>query len=139
MQSNLITPYLSLLANRSGSDLYFSTGARPKMMLDGRLRDIGNDIMDRSGMNETQASEFDLNGEVNFALSMEVLGRFRVNVFRQRGETSMVIRLIREVIPTLSEMGLPRCSARSSRRRQGRLRARSPYILAGMPFLPEMS
>jgi len=44
---------------------------------------------------------------------MEGVGRFRVNVFQQRGSLGMVFRLIPERIPTLDEMGFPRCSRRS--------------------------
>ncbi len=61
----------------------------------------------RSIMNDAQQKEFEANMELNMALSLEGVGRYRINLFRQRGETAMVIRYIKGKIPTLSTLNLP--------------------------------
>lgn len=60
-----------------------------------------------SVMNERQISEFGAKMEMNLSISVENLGRFRVNVFVQRGETGMVIRYIKNKILPLAVLGLP--------------------------------
>jgi twitching motility protein PilU len=58
-------------------------------------------------MSDDQISEFERTMECNLAISMAGLGRFRVNVFRQRGDASMVIRYIKGDIPSIEELNLP--------------------------------
>lgn len=107
--------YLRILVERDGSDLYLSTGAPPSIKCLGQLTPIAESGMpvDRirqiaySVMNEEQISEFESKPEMNLALSEENLGRFRVNIFKQRNEVSMVIRSIKTEIPNFSELGLP--------------------------------
>ena len=58
-------------------------------------------------MNERQRAAFIEQHEMNLSLAYPEIGRFRVNIFRQRGHTGMVIRQIKTVIPTIDELGLP--------------------------------
>jgi twitching motility protein PilU len=58
-------------------------------------------------MNDDQQKEFEETLEMNCAISAQGLGRFRVNVFRQRGEVSMVVRYIKSEIPSVEELKLP--------------------------------
>jgi twitching motility protein PilU len=58
-------------------------------------------------MNDEQIREFESTMECNLAISVGQLGRFRVNVFRQRGDTSLVIRYIKGEIPSIEELYLP--------------------------------
>src|SRR5690606_24176151 len=58
-------------------------------------------------MDEGQVTQFELDLELNMALSLADSGRFRVNVFKQRGEVGMVIRAIRSTIPSIEELQLP--------------------------------
>jgi twitching motility protein PilU len=58
-------------------------------------------------MSDEQVREFESTLECNLAISVAQLGRFRVNVFRQRGDTSMVIRYIKGQIPSIEELYLP--------------------------------
>lgn len=107
--------FLRILVERDGSDLYLSTGAPPSIKCLGQLTPITESAMpvDRVRqiaygiMNEEQVSEFETKPEMNLALSEENLGRFRVNIFKQRNEVSMVIRSIKTEIPNFSELGLP--------------------------------
>ncbi len=103
------------LAYENGSDLYLSTGAVPSIKFNGVLTPIqelamkpgettaiANDIMD----SEQQAT-FEKELEMNLALSLPKVGRFRVNIFRQRNEISIVARNIKLDIPTFEESKLP--------------------------------
>ena len=106
---------LRVLVERDGSDLYLSTGAPPSIKCLGELIALTNDAMPVDKvrqiaygiMNEEQINDFERKPEMNLAISEENLGRFRVNIFKQRNEVSMVIRAIKTEIPNFSELGLP--------------------------------
>jgi twitching motility protein PilU len=110
-----LDPYLRLMVKRNGSDLFFSTGACPHIKISGITAPIGETRMKPgevaklaySVMNDEQVREFESTLECNLAISVAQLGRFRVNVFRQRGDTSMVIRYIKGQIPSIEELYLP--------------------------------
>jgi twitching motility protein PilU len=110
-----LAPYLRLMVQRNGSDLYFSTGACPHVKIEGITAAIGEtplavgevNKLAYSVMSDEQVREFESTMECNLAISVAQLGRFRVNVFRQRGDTSMVIRYIRGKIPSIEELYLP--------------------------------
>ncbi|MBL7005416.1 MAG: PilT/PilU family type 4a pilus ATPase [Gammaproteobacteria bacterium] len=110
-----VTPYLKVLAEKGGSDLYFSTGAKPSAKFNGVLTSLGKDpappgwidTLAQEMMNDKQRVEFDSTHEMNLAMSVANMGRFRVNIFKQRNETSMVIRNIVAEIPNANDLGLP--------------------------------
>ena len=107
--------YLHILIDRDGSDLYLATGAPPSIKVmgemmpiaesplpSGRVKEIAYEIMD-----EGQIAEFENKPEMNLAISKKELGRFRVNIFKQRNEVSIVIRSIKTIIPSFTQLGLP--------------------------------
>jgi len=110
-----ITPYLKVLAEKDGSDLYLSTGALPSAKFNGVLTALSKKAAPMGWvkslameiMNEEQQKEFEHKPEMNLAISESGIGRFRVNIFKQRNEVSMVIRNIKAEIPNLDELGLP--------------------------------
>lgn len=110
-----ISPVLKFMLDKGGSDLFFSTGASIHMEIEGDTVPINNQIMAPgmikeiaySLMTPAQIQEFESTLECNFAISRNNIGRFRINVFRQRGEVGMVIRHIKTEIPTLESLGLP--------------------------------
>jgi twitching motility protein PilU len=110
-----INPVLKFMVDKDGSDLFFSTGAPIYINIEGDSIPVNKQIMKPgmvkeiaySLMNEKQIAQFEETLEMNFALGLHDLGRFRVNVFRQRGEVSMVIRHIKNVIPSIENLGLP--------------------------------
>ncbi len=110
-----VTPYLKILAEKGGSDLYFSTGAKPSAKFNGVLTALGKDpappgwvdSLAQEMMNDKQRDEFADVKEMNLAMSVPGMGRFRVNIFKQRNETSMVIRNIVAEIPNADDLGLP--------------------------------
>jgi twitching motility protein PilU len=110
-----ITPILKFMLDKGGSDLFFSTGAaihievegdtlpiNAQVMVPGMIKEIAYSIM-----SPAQVKEFEETLECNFAISKKDVGRFRVNVFRQRGEVGMVIRHIKTEIPSIETLGLP--------------------------------
>lgn len=106
---------LRLMAERSASDLFFSTGAPPHMKIEGVSTPMGQGALPPGAikeiayslMDEQQIREFEEEWELNFAISVEDIGRFRVNVFMQRGEVGMVMRHIKSDIPTIDDLKLP--------------------------------
>ena len=95
-----ITPYLNLMAEKIASDLYFTTGAFVSMKVDGATQHISKSELKPGTtkqlayevMSEQQIKEFELTKEMNLGLSVPGGGRYRVNIYYQRGEVSMVIR-----------------------------------------------
>jgi twitching motility protein PilU len=110
-----VAPYLKLLAEKDGSDVYLSTGAIPSAKFNGILKPLGKErcppgyvekLADEI-MNDKQRGEFSIKPEMNLALSVPGIGRFRVNIFKQRSEVAMVIRNIQTEIPQMDTLGLP--------------------------------
>lgn len=112
---NNITKWLNTVVDETASDLYLTADAPPSIRVHGRLIPLEEptlqhgdvDIIAHELMNEKQAKGFEDTSEMNFAHSENNIGRFRVNVFRQRNETAMVFRLIPAEIPTPESLGLP--------------------------------
>lgn len=107
--------YLMILAHKDGSDLYLSTGAVPSGKFHGTLKPLQKEMMTPGGvkeiaygvMNDEQIAEFERELEMNLAISESNIGRFRVNIFRQRNEIAMVVRNIKTVLPDINDIGLP--------------------------------
>jgi len=107
--------YLRILAKHDGSDLYLSTGAPPCAKFHGALKPIDRTPLAPgvikeiawSIMDEEQRAEFDQELEMNLAYSIRNVGRFRINIFRQRNEISIVARNIVTDIPNADDLGLP--------------------------------
>ncbi len=110
-----IDPYLKLMVEQSASDLFFTTGAPVCTKVEGVTRRVSRNVLEPgvvrkiaySIMDEQQVREFEMTKEMNLGISVAGAGRFRVNVYYQRGEVSMVIRFIKGDIPELEELGLP--------------------------------
>ncbi len=107
--------YLKILAAKDGSDLYLSTGAPPCAKFHGTLKPLEKEAMPAgkikdiawSIMDEEQQQQFEHDLEMNLAISIPQVGRFRVNIFRQRNEISIVARNIKMDIPLFDDLQLP--------------------------------
>lgn len=107
--------YLRTMVEQDASDLYMSCGAPMSAKIDGTLQPLEDGRLTPeqvkevaySIMNEEQIREFEHKPEMNLAISEEGIGRFRVNIFRQRNSISMVIRNIKTDIPDWKLLGLP--------------------------------
>jgi twitching motility protein PilU len=106
---------LKFMVSNDGSDLYLSTGAPPCAKFQGHLKPLAQDALVAGRvkeiaygiMTEEQIAEFEHRPEMNLAISRPGVGRFRVNVFRQRNEVAMVVRNIKTAIPDMRTLGLP--------------------------------
>ena len=107
--------YLKNFAEKDGSDLYLSTGApisakffgamepmSPEPLPIGKVQEIANSLMTKE-----QQVDFETRPEMNLAISEPGVGRFRVNIFKQRNQVSMVIRAIKTEIPHYKLLRLP--------------------------------
>ena len=110
-----ITPYLKLMVTKKASDLFFSSGAPVSIKVEGTVSPIGHEPISSARIQELayslmaqdQVKVFEETLEMNLGVSVESLGRFRVNVFRQRGDVSMVVRFLTSAIPTVEDLNLP--------------------------------
>ena len=110
-----ITEWLKTLSSKGGSDLYLTTGAPPCAKFEGKLKPIASDILKPGEVKEiayevmdpTQQADFEEELEMNLATSISGYGRFRINIFRQRNEVSLVARNIVAEIPNWKDLRLP--------------------------------
>lgn len=110
-----IEPYLTHMAEKGASDMFFTTGAPPSVKIQGVLKPLSKTRLQPGAtakiadalMSEEQRNLFAENLEMNLGLSMKDYGRFRINIYRQRGEVSLVIRYINSQIPSFEELNLP--------------------------------
>lgn len=110
-----IQEWLKTLARDKGSDLYLSTGAPPCAKFQGKLKPIANEVLKPGEireiacelMDDTQIADFERELEMNLATSIAGYGRFRVNIFIQRSEVSIVARNIVAEIPNWQDLRLP--------------------------------
>ena len=106
---------LKRLVDFDGSDIYLSTGAPPSAKFAGELTALSDtpyqrgevEAIARTLMNAEQCEEFDRELEMNLAIAPEGIGRFRINIFKQRNEVSLVARNIQTEIPRFDDLGLP--------------------------------
>jgi twitching motility protein PilU len=103
------------MVDRSGSDLYLTADSPPVVRVEGVNHTLDGEplapteveALANSLMTERQRAAFEEEMEMNLGISSSKLGRFRVNVFRQRGAVGVVVRTIKTQIPTIDELGLP--------------------------------
>jgi twitching motility protein PilU len=103
------------MVEKKASDLFFAPFAPAKIKIDGKIMPVNKLEMTPKMvkqaaielMDEEQLDQFTRELELDFAISEPGLGRFRVNVFHQRGNVSMVLRYITAELPTLEELGMP--------------------------------
>ena len=108
--------YLELTVKEQASDLHFSTGHPPLLRINGKLVPLvkykvltGEEVKELglALLNPEQQKRFAEDKEVDFSYNFEDRVRFRVNVFRQRGDVSVAMRLIPAKIRTVDELNLP--------------------------------
>ena len=103
------------MADRQASDMYLSAGAPVLMKIEGEALPLNNQILDAETVKEIAYSlmtpeeirVFETEHEMNFGYLAKNTGKFRINVFRQRGEVALVARFVRDRIPSIESLGLP--------------------------------
>ena len=110
-----LTKLLAVMIEHDASDLYITVDSPPMYRINGVVRPAGNrclqsadtESLANSVMNDKQQREFQEKHEQNLALYFPALGRFRVNIFRQRTCVGLVIRQIRSNIRSIDDLALP--------------------------------
>jgi len=126
---------LGALAEVGGSDLHVKAGSPPRMRVNGVLQVVEGEppvtpevTAEVAGaiMRPDVADHFASAHEADFAYSVPAVGRFRVNAFSQRGSVAMVMRLVRTVVPTFDELGLPEVISRLAGEHRGLILVTGP-------------
>ena len=107
--------YLRALVQNDGSDLYLTFNAPPAAKFQGELKALSREKMTSEQlieianllMSEEQQEQFERKPEMNLALDEPDIGRFRINIFKQRTHIALVIRNIKVDIPNADDLGLP--------------------------------
>ena len=108
-------PLFKLMVEKKASDLFFTSYAPVKIKIEGQIFPVNKQILSPDMvkqaayglMNAEQIDYFEEQLEIDFAISEPGLGRFRVNVFHQRGYPAIVLRYITADMPRLDQLGMP--------------------------------
>jgi len=108
-------PLFKLMVEKKASDLFFTSNAPIKIKIEGQIMPVNKQVLTPDTVRQTalalmspeQRDHFLQEWELDFAISEPGLGRFRVNVFMQRGTPAMVLRYITADMPRLEALGLP--------------------------------
>jgi twitching motility protein PilT len=107
---------LKMMSEQGSSDLHIKVGSPPAVRLNGKLvvlhevKTLSPEVTSRLAlgmMDEHQKAGFENHREVDFAYSLSGVGRFRVNVFRQRGSVAMTLRRVSTERSSVEALGLP--------------------------------
>jgi len=110
-----IKELLTTLIQRGGSDAHVKAGMPPGIRVSGKIHPLGDvpltpqdtEAIAKQILGEEQWKKFDFTSDLDCSYSVPGVARFRVNVLRQRGAVSLVLRAIPMVIPTFEQLGLP--------------------------------
>src|SRR5246500_1240074 len=108
-------PLFKLMVEKKASDLFFTSNAPIKIKIEGQILPVNKQVLSPETVRQTafalmspeQREHFVNEWELDFAVSEPGLGRFRVNVFMQRGFPAMVMRYITADMPRIDSLGLP--------------------------------
>lgn len=100
---------------RGASDIHITVGSEPVFRINGKLEKFGEKVLEQADTevlmkqlaSEEHLEELEKVGQIDLSYSQSGLGRFRVNIFKQRGSYSIALRIIPLDIPSMEELGLP--------------------------------
>jgi twitching motility protein PilT len=129
-----IDTYFRTVAAVGGSDIHIKSDAIPRVRIAGELRTLKTAVLSPEEVDEIiaemlkpeQMIDFNQHGTLDLAYALTKSERFRVNIFRQRGTTSLVARRINPKVPNYAELRLPEIFSKIADREQGLV------ILAGI-------
>lgn len=112
---------------RKASDLHITVGIPPVNRVNGRLIPLGSERLSpkdtedfvRELLDDGQYEKYKEDGEIDLSYSVAGIGRFRVNIYRQRGSDALALRAVGLKIPTLEDLSHPPILADLSRRSRG--------------------
>lgn len=142
-----IEPLLHATIAREASDLHLSAGRPPLLRLHGELVALDHPPLARADtralcygvLAEAQRRRFEADRELDFAVMIPGLGRFRGNLYMARGTVGGTFRVIPMEAPTLDRLGLPQVVASFARLRRGLVLVPGPREAARAPPSPPSS
>ena len=122
-----IEELLRIAKEQEASDVHITVGVPPKMRVNGKLTDMNfpklapddTSAIIRDIMQQRQVEILEEKGEVDFSFSIPQVGRYRVNVFKQRGSVSAAIRLVGTQIPKPEDLGIPQSVVNIYKKKRG--------------------
>ena len=110
-----ISNYFQLMVKKDASDLFLSVGAPVNIKIQGVTSPVNNHPLPpgsvasiaKAILTKEQWDKFNDTMEMNLAVTIKNLGRYRINFYRQRGEVAMVVRYIRPEVKSVEELNLP--------------------------------
>jgi twitching motility protein PilU len=110
-----LLPYLKLAAEKNASDIFFTPNAPAMLKVEGEMLAVGKTLLTAefirdigySMLSDAQREQLQRENELDLATQAGGLGRFRVNIFRQRGQLAIVMRHVGSQIPPLEDLGVP--------------------------------
>jgi len=123
-ENNILKFLMKQSKEMNASDIHLHVGSPPILRIKGELVRLDNlpmlssdemlELIKDTLVKERDRNALEENGGIDIALAMQGIGRFRVNIFRQRGSTSIVARRISDEIPTFKSLNLPETLANIS-------------------------
>ena len=122
-----LQPYLRLAAEKRASDIYFTTGSPAMVRIEGEMHAVGRQplkaeeiaAMADAMLSDAQRDALKRERSVDLATHAGGLGRFRANIFHQRGDIAMVMRFVGADIPSIEALGLPAILSDLAMQRRG--------------------
>lgn len=130
----MINDLLIAAQDMKASDLHVTVGISPKCRINGELTDMNYEKLTPE---DTEAIIMPMippklmerlmtSGELDFSYSIAGLGRYRVNVFRQRGSYAAVVRIINVIIPSVQDLGIPSSVIELTKKKRGLILVTGP-------------
>ncbi|GHV33543.1 twitching motility protein PilT [Clostridia bacterium] len=118
---------LRLGVAQKASDIHLTHGSMPSCRVDGEIRELSREVLTPGDtaaivdalLNDAQKKTFRESDEADLAYSLADVGRFRVNVFRQRGGAALVARALNPTIPSPKQLGIPDVVVKMTEKRRG--------------------
>lgn len=122
-----IIDLLKLAHERKASDIHLTVNSPAMLRIHGDLRPVDDSVltppdtlaMAKDLMTSAQYEEFMETGDLDFSYGIPNISRYRVNIYRQKGQVSLTIRLIPSRIPAMEELGLPAIAEEFAKKPQG--------------------
>ncbi|GAA5314876.1 MAG: PilT/PilU family type 4a pilus ATPase [Candidatus Pelagadaptatus aseana] len=125
--ADILRNMLSFCVKSEGSDLYIYSDARPMIKIHGECQHLSTSPLSLAQVGQIvsrlltpqQQEQFEEEMELSTSVTFEDIGRFRINVFRERGKPTVVARLIKGDIPAIEELDLPSVLGKLSLEKRG--------------------
>jgi len=122
-----VEKYMVAATRNKASDLHFKVGQKPILRVNTVIHEIGNKILTAEEvkrmmfeiMSEVQRDRFETEHDLDFAYSIPGVGRFRINVFHERGVVAVAMRRVNTSIPGFADLNLPASTKRIAEYEQG--------------------